>query len=125
MMGFRTDTLDIDEIWGEIEAIASFFRLKGILEVTVSYGFSCNTSRIYEPISVPVGGLLDFIQCSIRQGIYQPGECEMHIEGGEPPMLFVLCHAGDIHFESEAQTACSEVKQSWSEKGYLIHHYPA
>ena len=125
MMGFRTDTLDIEEIWGEIKAIASFFSLKGIREVEVSYGFSCNTSRIYEPISVPVDNLDAFIKCSIDQGIYQPGQCELHIEGGEPPMLFVLCHAGDIHFESEAASAKDEIEQRWSEKGYPIHHYPA
>ncbi len=124
-MGLRTDTLNIDEIWGEIEAIALFFRKKGIREVTVSYGFSCNTPEIYVPIKVPVAEILPFVQRSIREGIYRVGHGELHIQGGDPPMLFVLCHAGDIHFESDADSISSEIEKSWSEKGYPLHYYPA
>lgn len=124
-MGFRTDTLNTEEIWGEIEAIASFFDERGIHEVAVSYGYSCKTAQIYEPITVPVDDILAFVQRSIHQGIYVVGQGELHIEGGDPPMLFVLCHAGDIHFESEEDTASSEVEHLWSSKGYPLHYYPA
>ncbi len=124
-MGLRTATLNIDEIWGEIEAIASFFIKKGIRDVAVSYGLSCNTSQIYVPFRVPVAEILPFVQRSIREGIYKVGQGELHIQGGDPPMLFVLCHAGDIHFESEADSVSSEIEKSWSEKGYPLHYYRA
>ncbi len=123
-MGLRTDTLNTEAIWGEIKAIANFFQKKGIREVSISYGFSCNTTEIYIPIRIPVTDILPFIQRSVRQGIYQVGQGELHIEGGDPPMLFVLCHAGDIHFESEADSDSIEVERYWSEKGYPLHHYP-
>ena len=124
-MGLRTATLNTDEIWGEIEAIALFFRKKGIREVAVSYGFSCNTSQIYIPITVPVAEILPFIQRSIREGIYKVGQGELHIQGGNPPMLFILSHTGDIHFESEADSVSSEIEKSWSKKGYPLHFYRA
>ncbi len=124
MMGLRTDTLKSDEIWGELEAMAAFFEVKGIGEVHVSYGLSCNTARLYEPIRLPPDEILAFVQRSIRQGIYKLGCGEMHIQGGDPPMLFVLCHAGDIHFESEEDSANYEIEQRWSARGYLLHHYP-
>jgi hypothetical protein len=125
MMGLRTDTLNTEAIWGEIEAIANFFQKKGIREVSLSYGFSCRTSEIYVPIKMPVSEILPFIQRSIHEGIYQVGRGELHIEGGSPPMLFVLCHAGDIHFESDADSANREVERVWSDKGYRLHYYPA
>lgn len=124
-MGLRTDTLNSEAIWGEIEAIAKFFQKKGIREVSVSYGFSCNTSEIYVPIRIPVSEIQSFIRRSIQEGIYQVGRGELHIEGGDPPMLFVLCHAGDIHFESDADSANREVERYWSEKGFPLHYYPA
>ncbi len=124
MMGLRTDTLNTEEIWGEIEAIEPFFKAKGIAEVQLSYGLSCNTARLYEPINLPPDEILAFVQRSIHQGIYILGCGELHIQGGDPPMLFVLCHAGDIHFESEEDSANDEIEQRWNARGYLLHHYP-
>lgn len=124
-MGLRTDTLNTEAIWGEIKAIAKFFQNKGIREVSISYGFACNTTEIYIPIKIPVAEILAFVQRSIREGIYQVGQGELHIQGGDPPMLFVLCHAGDIHFESDADSVSSEVERVWSDKGYRLHYYPA
>ena len=123
-MGVRTDTLDTDQLWEEIEAIAAFFLKQGIRKVAVSYGLACNTSQIYIPVLVPVAEILLFVQRSICEGIYQLGQGELHIQGGDPPMLFVLCHAGDIHFESETQSANLEVEQRWSEKGIPLTYYP-
>jgi len=124
MLGFRTNTLTNDELWGEIEAIASFFNEKGVREVAISYGLACNTSEIYMPIIIPVQEILSFVQRSICEGIYKLGKGELHIQGGDPPMLFVLCHAGDIHFESEEDSANKEIERRWGEKGISLHYYP-
>ncbi len=107
------------EIEEEIPFLCSFIEQLPSAEVDVIYGWGCHTDHAWKQHMIPTIGIKDWIEDSIRLGIYTPGHCDLIISKGES-LKIVLCHECDIHIETGDRAIIEECVSRWLEKGYSV-----
>ena len=68
----------------------------------VKYGWGCNIHNDlhYQPMQVGINWLDRFINESIEQRIYKPGESDLYIETKDNSIVILFCHESDIHIKA-------------------------
>ncbi len=56
--------------------------------------------ELWHPTEINTLELAAFVEQSVRDGIFQFGGSDLHVEDVDGTIKFRLCHERDIHFES-------------------------
>lgn len=105
----------------EIPFVCSLFAEGGATVVNVQYGWACNasTDALWQPEEITTAQVPDWIDRSIRTGIYLPGRSDVFIER-RGRLKVQLCHEADIHVETEDAAIIRNCASRWLAKGYRL-----
>lgn len=119
-MEIVTKELSAAQILGEIPAIVRAFRRMGLGELTVVFGWAsgCEVDRWWQPHFVTLAGLESFVRQHVEEGVFLPGESDLHICDRANTVEFLLCHESDIHLRTENAAIAETIEQAWDRKGY-------
>jgi hypothetical protein len=85
------------------------------------YGVGCNAEndQLWKQFDIPAISLPEWIERSIREGIYQPGECDIIIVDRDR-LTAHLCHEADIHIETKESVIVQDCADRWLNLGYRL-----
>jgi hypothetical protein len=104
----------------EIPFICSLF-MNSSATVSVMYGVGCNAEndRLWVPFDIVTATLPEWIERSIRDGIYGPGNSDIFIFDKDR-LTARLCHEADIHIETSFASIIQTCAHRWLGKGYRL-----
>ena len=76
--------------------------------------------RAWHPIEIETQSLPDFIDESIRKGVFRPQQSDVHIQDLERKPDFRFCHESDLHFESYIHGLTQQVIDMLRIKGFKM-----
>jgi hypothetical protein len=101
-------------------------RVNGTDFFTAVYGFGCNlhSDLLFVPMRLLPNQLTRFLEDSISQHIFQPGDNDLHISVSEGRLTLTFCHEGDIHIggndrllAEQIQSVCPFATFRWKQEG--------
>jgi hypothetical protein len=119
-MTIGTAPLTTEATWREIDAMIAFLNTLGVSSVEITYGWGCKAAGIEQPVLVPLGELLTFLQIDIAKDIYHLGEDNLYIGVTNPALTFTLCHDADIHFDATASELETRLRAEWEARGVRV-----
>ena len=104
----------------EIPFICSLF-VNSCFKVSVMYGVACNVDndRLWAPFDVVTATLPEWIERSIQDGIYEPGNSDIFILD-KNRLTVRLCHEADIHIETSFASIVQMCAHRWLGKRYRL-----
>jgi len=108
------------QIAEEVPAIAEILSANGIEDVIVSNGWGAGLTvdELWKPFHVKTRELATFLNSSIGNGVFRPGNSDLFIEDEAKSFEFLLCHESDIHLKTENPKLIEQTAEHWAEKGY-------
>ncbi|MGA2131379.1 MAG: hypothetical protein ABSH50_03615 [Bryobacteraceae bacterium] len=102
----------------EIPFVCSLFACPN---VTVMYGVGCKADidELWRESEIPTSALPEWIERSIRDGIYHPGAAGLFISSRDE-LTVELCHEGDIHVQTHSAAIVETCMRRWLERGYRV-----
>ena len=118
-----TEPLGIEQLQAMVPSIIRFLSAWGRDRVEVKYGYACNLpiDQLWRPIEVETLLLEAFVQRSVRDGVFQFGQCDLHIEDPAHTLEFKLSHESDIYFASTDRSLVDQVTKAWHEQGLVLY----
>ncbi len=85
------------------------------------YGVACNaeSDRLWREFNIAVAALPDWIEQSIRDGIYRPGTSDIFLCDGDR-LAVKLCHEADIHITTQSPEVVEKCASRWLAKRYRL-----
>jgi hypothetical protein len=119
-MTFVTSPLTPTQLLEEIPQIAGWLQSNGIENLVIEYGSGCKLKPelLWRDIEVRRADLVSFIQDSIAQGIYSPGEADLVVQDRDRTFECLFCHESDIHLATDDESILTQAAQRWLDKGY-------
>ena len=104
----------------EIPFICSLF-LNSSSKVSVMYGVACKTDndRLWVPFDIVTATLPEWIERSIQDGVYEPGNSDIFIFDKDR-LTVRLCHEADIHIETSFASIIQMCAHRWLVKRYRL-----
>ena len=104
-----------------LAGIFDFARARSLDVVEIMFGWGCNMGPddLWLRTPIPLRSLASFVDEQSRLGVFQFGESDLHVSGGQ--FEFKICHEGDLHFKSDDARFIAEVAAWWKEFGQTIH----
>ena len=108
------------QVLEEVPFICSLFADDGS-QVEVMYGCACNTddNLLWTPREIAAATLPEWIERSMREGIYEPGESDIFIFDKDR-LTAHLCHEGDIHLRTSGAAIVEKCASRWLGRGYRL-----
>jgi hypothetical protein len=108
------------QIAEEITVIAQILSANGIEDVIISNGWGAGSSvdELWKPIHVKTSELPVFLNSSIGNGVFRPGNSDLFIEDEAKSFQFFLCHESDIHLKTYNPRLIEQTAEHWAERGY-------
>ena len=112
--------LSAAQILAEIPEIVHAFRRMGLEELTVVFGWASGQEidRWWHPHFMTLDNLESFVRQHVEDGVFLPGESDLHICDRANAVEFLLCHESDIHLRTEDAATAVTIGQAWDRKGY-------
>ncbi|MBZ5595036.1 MAG: hypothetical protein LAP39_22565 [Acidobacteriia bacterium] len=119
-MTFVTSPLTPTQLLDEIPQIVGWLQSNGIDNLVIEYGSGCklDPELLWRDIEVRRADLVSFIQSSIEQGIYSPGEADLVVQDRDRTFECLFCHESDIHLATDHESILTQAAQRWLDKGY-------
>lgn len=119
-MTFVTSPLTPTQLLEEIPQIAGWLQSNGIDNLVVEYGSGCKLEPklLWQDIEVRLADLVSFVQSSIEQGIYSPGQADLVVHDRDRTVECLFCHESDIHLATDHESILTQAAQRWLDKGY-------
>lgn len=103
----------------EIPFVCCLFADGGAAQVSVMFGVACETDQLWSPLEIPTLTLSDWIQQTIREGIYYPGKSDLYIYDSDRLSVH-LCHEADIHLHTQSAAIVQKCATRWLGKRYRL-----
>ena len=115
-----TGPLTPAQLLDEVSEIVKLLQASGIDHLFVEYGSGCKleSGQLWQDIAIRLPELISFIQTSIEQGIYSPGQADLVVQDRDRTFECLLCHESDIHLASQDGVLIAEATRRWMDKGY-------
>jgi len=115
-----TGPLSVAQLLDEVPEIVKLLESSGIDRLLVEYGWGCKLEpgQLWQDIEIPLPELAAFIEASIQQGIYSPGQADLVVQDRDRTFECLFCHESDIHLETEDMSMIEHVNKRWMDKGY-------
>ena len=122
----RTEPLAVSQLTRAVPEIIDFLRSWGYDRVQITYGWGCRLpiERLWCPIQFDVSQLGVFVEAALREGMFQFGNSDLHIEDLQKKLEFLICHESDIHFASTDQNLVEEIIAKWLDRGFVVYVSP-
>ena len=119
-MTFVTSPLTRTQLLEEIPQIVGWLRSNGIDDLLIEYGSGCKLEPelLWRDIEVRLTDLVPFIESSIDNGIYAPGEADLVVQDRDRTFECLFCHESDIHLATDDESILTQAAQRWLDKGY-------
>jgi hypothetical protein len=119
-MTFVTSPLTRTQLLEEIPQIVGWLQSNGIDNLIIEYGSGCKLEPelLWRDIEVRRADLVSFIQNSIEQGIYSPGQADLVVQDRDHRFECLFCHESDIHLATDDESILTQAAQRWLDKGY-------
>lgn len=101
-------------------------------EYRVRFGYGCRASpgsgrppfatRKHE---VEPAALEAFVEASVGDGTFEPGESDLHVESSDGKVRIVLCHEADIHVAAREPELLGPFRSRWAALGYTWREAPS
>jgi hypothetical protein len=119
-MTFVTSPLTRTQLLDEIHQIVGWLQSNGIDDLVIEYGSGCKLEPelLWRDIEVRRADLVPFIQTSIDNGIYAPGEADLVVQDRDRTFECLFCHESDIHLATDDEGILTQAAQRWLDKGY-------
>jgi hypothetical protein len=117
-----TQQLDNATLEAQLRLVAELCPAFDPSGVNVSYGWACelDIDELYRDHLVESHRLLEFVDESIRRGVFTLGQSDLHIHGAGIDFSFRLCHESDVHFDSPDSALVSRVVSAWKTAGLSV-----
>jgi hypothetical protein len=104
----------------EIPQIVGWLQSNGIDDLVIEYGSGCKLEPelLWRDIAVRRTDLVPFIESSIKNGIYAPGEADLVVHDRDRTFECLFCHESDIHLATDDEGILTQAAQRWLDKGY-------
>ncbi len=83
------------------------------------WGCNLEFDVLWKPKDIAVANLYDWINTSIKNGVYKPGNSDIFIEDREL-LKIKLCQEADIHITTETAAIIEKCASRWLCRGYRI-----
>jgi hypothetical protein len=96
-------------------------RAQVLEEIPFIYGWACNADddRLWIPCDIVTATPPEWIERSMREGIYEPGESDMFISDKDR-LTAHLCHEGDIHIKTPVAAIVEKCALRWLGNGHRL-----
>ena len=115
-----TGPLSVAQLLEEVPELVKLLQSSGIDRLLVEYGWGCKLEpgQLWQDIEIPLPELAAFIEASIQQGIYSPGQADLVVQDRDRTFECLFCHESDIHLMTENDGLIAEATKRWMDKGY-------
>lgn len=102
-MNLATRQLTRDELWQQVEAITGMLLARGITDGTVEFGWGCkiDTSELWEPMTVNLADLLQFVKDGERVEKCRLGTGDIIVSVGRGSFEVLFSHESDVRVSTE------------------------
>ena len=115
-----TGPLSSRSCWKKFRKIVKLLQSSGVDRLLVEYGSGCKLEpgQLWQDIEIPLPELAAFIEASIQQGIYSPGQADLVVQDRDRTFECLFCHESDIHLMTDNDGLIAEATKRWMDKGY-------
>jgi hypothetical protein len=99
---------------------AQFYRLHGVDNVLVAYGWGCDCpdDELYIDQPIPLSQFQQFVDAAQANDYYRVSKDNLHFKDPSGRSEFLFCHEADIHFTTVDASLQNEVLQIWESRGF-------